>query len=268
MTTPAYNQNQPGKMKESIHSRLPRANNARAEEQQVIYEPSPSSAPESAPPRRSFKFLPAFWTVASVLSMLVNIVLVIILLLAYQQLDRIRQLQSYGIDRSGGLLGGLYENFVKMDQATIATNIPVDANIPLNIDVPVQTTTQIFLAEPAVIRNAHVFIDTGAVRINANARVTLPKDTPLMVMLDFPLNVQDTIPIHLDVPVNIPLRDTELHEPFVGLQKVVEPWYCLVQPNATMNGMQICSQTERPASEPAVTDPTPVEPAPEETVIP
>lgn len=269
MTTPAYSQHQPGvyRMNESIRSRLPRANNSRAEERQVIYEPSPPPAPESSR-RWSFKFLPAFWTIASVLSLIVNIVLIIILLLAYQQLDRIRQLQSYGIDRSSGLLGGLYENFVKMDQATIATTIPVDANVPLNIDVPVQTTTQIFLAEPAVIRNAHVLINTGGVSINANARVTLPAETPLMVRLDFPLNVQNTIPIHLDVPVNIPLNQTELHEPFVGLQEVVEPWYCLVQPNATVNGLQVCSQSRGPAADPAVTEPAPVEPTPAGTVIP
>jgi hypothetical protein len=61
------------------------------------------------------------------------------------------------------------------------------------------------------------------------------------VNLDFPLNVQNTIPVHLDVPVNIPLNETQLHEPFVGLRQVVEPWYCMVEPNATVNSVQICS---------------------------
>jgi hypothetical protein len=45
----------------------------------------------------------------------------------------------------------------------------------------------------------------------------------------------------LDVPVDIPLDQTELHEPFTGLQQVVRPWYCLIQPNAVMNNMQVCS---------------------------
>ena len=261
MTTPAYHQNQPDKMKkmdESIHSKLPRANNSRVEEPQVIYDHPQSPAPVSGPRRWPFRFLPAFWTIASVLSMIVNIVLIIALLLAFQMLDRMREFQSYGMNRSAGLLGGLYTNFVKMDQATIATTIPVDADIPLDITVPVQTTTQIWLAEPAVIRNAHVLINTGGLSINANARVTLPAETPLTVRLDFPLNVKDTIPIHLQVPVNIPLNQTELHEPFVGLKEVVEPWYCLVQPNATVDGLQVCSQTSSPASNPAVTEPTPV----------
>ena len=68
-------------------------------------------------------------------------------------------------DQISGLLGGLYNNFVKMDEATIATTIPVDAVIPLNIIVPVQTTTQIRLAESVVIPNAHVRINTGALNI-------------------------------------------------------------------------------------------------------
>jgi hypothetical protein len=52
----------------------------------------------------------------------------------------------------------------------------------------------------------------------------------------------------LDLPVNIPLNQTQLHEPFVGLQKVVEPWYCLVEPNAMVNGVQVCSPFAVPAS--------------------
>jgi hypothetical protein len=144
-------------------------------------------------------------------------------------------------DQISGLLGGLYTNFVKMDQAAIISNIPVDANIPLNITVPVQATTQITLAQEATIRNAHVRINTGALNIDADAVVTLPAGTPLTVNLDFPLAVQNTIPVHLDVPVNIPLSATQLHEPFLGLRQVVEPWYCLVEPNATLNGVQVCS---------------------------
>jgi hypothetical protein len=157
-------------------------------------------------------------------------------------------LQQTATEQASGLLGGLYTNFVKMDQATIATNIPVDANIPLDIVVPVQATTQIRLAEAAVIENAHVQINTPSLTLNARAVVTLPAETPLTVRLDFPLPVQDTIPVHLDVPVKIPLNETELHEPFVGLQEVVEPWYCLIEPEATVNGLRVCSPATNPAS--------------------
>jgi hypothetical protein len=180
--------------------------------------------------------------------------MLIALLLMYQTFKSFPTIPNMASDQVSGLLGGLYTNFVKMDDATIATTIPVDAVIPLNIVVPVQATTRITLAESVVIPNAHVRINTGELNINADAVVTLPANTPLMVNLDFPLTVQNSIPIHLDVPVNIPLNQTELHEPFVGLQKVVEPWYCIVEPSATVNGLQVCSPTTNPA--------------PAETVIP
>lgn len=280
MTTPASDQNESSKMKklisgsaeDPIRARLPRRSSSTIQE-----PPAPESTPavpasskaapkakasrsseiksSAAPAKMSrFKFLPAFWTIASIMSVTVNIVLLIALLLALQTLNSFPTIPAIANDQVAGLLGGLYTNFVKMDQATIASTIPVDAVIPLNIVVPVQATTRITLAESVVIPNAHVRINTGALNINADAVVTLPANTPLMVNLDFPLNVQNSIPIHLDVPVNIPLNQTELHEPFVGLQKVVEPWYCLVEPDASINGLLVCSPTSNAA--------------PAETVIP
>jgi len=257
MSQPASDQNETSKMKKLLHgnmdetikTRLPRANgpNEATSRQRVVPISSP---PEPEPKRSRYKFMPAFWTIASVISLTVNIMLIIILLIAFQMLGVI---QNTADDQISGLLGGLYTNFVKMDQATIAANIPVEATVPLNIVVPVQAITQITLAERVVIPNAHVRINTGEVNIDADAVVTLPANTPLMVTLDFPLNVQNSIPVHLDVPVNIPLSGTQLHEPFVGLQQVVKPWYCLVEPDAFVNGVQVCSPISNPASTEPVT---------------
>lgn len=205
--------------------------------------PASTPAADQTPPKRASRFsglnlAPAFWTVTSVISLLVNGVLIAILLVLFQMLG---QLQATAGDTGATLLGGLFTNFEKMDRATIITTIPVDAQVPLNITVPVQTTTQITLAEAARIPNARVRIHTDALDINAPADVTLPAGTPLMVSLDFNLQVQNLIPVHLDVPVRIPLAQTELHEPFVGLQEVIKPLYCLVEPNAlTLTGEAVC----------------------------
>ncbi len=255
MSTPDSNQNEPSKMKkltsenDSIRSKLPPGNGSTTRST-PIYAPLATS-PASDPQLRAwrFKFLPAFWTIASILSLTVNIILIVILLLIFRMLGAI---QATANDQASGLLGGLYTNFVKMDQATIISNIPVDASIPLNITVPVQTTTQITLAQSATIPNAHVRIDTAQMKLDADAVVTLPANTPLMVNLNFQLPVQNSVPVHLEVPVKIPLNRTELHEPFVGLQKVVQPWYCLIEPNATFNETRVCS----PALDPATANPT------------
>jgi len=256
MTTPASDQNEPSKMRklisgnsdDAIRSRLPRGDGSTMRQAPIATHAS-SDTSEPKPRSRGLQFLPAFWTIASILSLTVNIILIVILLLIFRMLGAI---QATANDQASGLLGGLYTNFVKMDQATIISNIPVDASIPLNITVPVQTTTQITLAQSATIPNAHVRIDTAQMKLDADAVVTLPANTPLMVNLNFQLPVQNSVPVHLEVPVKIPLNRTELHEPFVGLQKVVQPWYCLIEPNATFNETRVCS----PALDPATANPT------------
>ena len=256
MTQPASSNKEPSKLnkllngkedQQSVQSRLPRAAGA------AVHPPktppmasSPASSSAAAPvksqPRQSYSRIgPIFWTIASVISLLVNIGTVVALIVVVQLLGGTKATLAFAQGQANGLLGGLYNNFVKMDAASIRTTIAVDANIPLDIVVPVQTTTQITIAEAAVIPNAHVRINTGSLNIDANAQVTLPAGTPLTVRLDFPLTVQNSIPIHLDVPVNIPLKDTELHEPFVGLQKVVEPYFCMLQPNTVVHGVNVCA---------------------------
>jgi hypothetical protein len=256
MTTPDANPNEPSRMKrilsagnnnmsDSIKARLPHGNGTKPaqvppSQTVVMAAPPPVESTVTAP---RLRLLPAFWTIASIMSITVNIVMIAVVLILLRMLGG---LQMTANDQMSGLLGGLYDNFVKMDQATITRVVPVDANIALNIPVPVQATTQITIAQAVTIPNAHVRINTGALNIDADAVVTLPANTPLTVNLDFPLTVQNTIPVHLDVPVNIPLNETQLHEPFVGLQNVVKPWYCMVEPNATVNGSQVCSPIQNP----------------------
>jgi hypothetical protein len=208
---------------------------------QEVSSPQGEQPPQKARARRNLKLGPPFWTVTGILSLIVNAVLIAVLLVLYNTLGQLQSLQGAASNIGGSVLGGLYSNFEKMDRSTIKTVIPVDAQIPLDISVPVQTTTQITLAETVNIPNAQVVINTGGLNINSNARVSLPAGTPLLVNLNFNLPVQTTIPVHLEVPVNIPMSQTELHEPFVGLQDVVRPWYCLVEPSATnVDGLLVC----------------------------
>jgi hypothetical protein len=228
-------------------ARLPKghAKTAQVETPPVDSSPAPSASIQTPPGPvarlRNLKFGPAFWTIASVLSLTINVVLIVVMLIL---VPRVRQLN---IDINNitklpvDLLGGLYTNFEKMDGASIVTNIPVDAQIPLSINVPVQKTTEITLVQDAVISGARVRINTSSIDIDAPANVTLPAGTKLTVGLNFDLQVQNTIPIHVDVPVNIPLVQTDLHEPFAGLQDVVRPLYCLLEPNAlNLLGAPVC----------------------------
>ena len=201
-------------------------------------EPAPVAPTASGRAAWIARYGPAFWTVTGVLSLVVNGVL---LAVVFMLLRVVGGTPFIAGDSAAGVLGGLYRNFEKMDRASIVATIPVDTQIPLALSVPVQKTTEITLAQDAVISGAHVRIATDALNIDAPADVTLPAGTKLTVALNFNLDVNSSVPVHLEVPVNIPLAATELHEPFVGLQDVLRPLYCLVEPNAlTLDGLPVC----------------------------
>jgi hypothetical protein len=182
------------------------------------------------------KFLPAFWTTASIISLLFNIVMIVLVV------SVVRNVGHLNVSGAGsGVLGGLYSNFELMDAARIKTTIPVQTNIPLDLSVPVQTTTSILLAQDVTIPRAHVRITTPSLTLDAPASVTLPAGTPLNVSLNFALPVQAQVPVSLNVPVDIPIKDTELHPPILGLQDTLRPLYCMVNPTAqSLSGEPVC----------------------------
>ena len=253
MSQPASNQKEPSKMSkllnggvdDSIKARLPRGAKLQAPPPKPAPVPVSSAPTESESKPQRYKFLPAFWTIASVMSFTVNIVLLIVLLILLQMLGTI---QLTADDQVSGLLGGLYNNFVKMDQASIRTNIHVEKEIPVEFTLNVSGPTNVTLTNDVTIDGALVTVQTGGLNIvNARARIVLPTGTFL------PINIENlVVPVNqkvlavLDVPVDIPLDQTELHEPFTGLQQVVKPWYCIVEPNALINNVEVCSASSQP----------------------
>jgi len=164
---------------------------------------------------------------------------------------------SLAQDQATGLLGGLYQNFVKMDAASIKTSIHVEKEIPVQFNLNVSGPSDVTLSRDVVITGALVTVNTGGLNINnARANIVLPEGTVLPIFIqNLVVPVDQKVMAVLDVPVNIPLNQTELHDPFVGLQKVVEPYYCLLQPNTVVNGVNVCATAASifPISTPAET---------------
>jgi hypothetical protein len=201
---------------------------------QPVVEKTVTNEPESTsgakkPPKDNIpageRGLRGLWTCGSILSILLNLILLIALLVAGNQLFALKKL--VGDD----LLGGLHANFVKMDNASIKTTITVNENIPVSFDLPINQNTNVVLSQDTSISQAPIKINTGGVFINAPADIILPAGTTLPIRLEMTVPVQTTIPITLNVPVDIPLNQTELHEPFKGLQDVVAPYYWLLKPD-------------------------------------
>lgn len=263
------NQNEPSKMKKltsgdtgaSPTSRLPKSTSgptpkkdvpARSEEPKKSLAAPVVTAKKSEPIAKTIetsktnysgnKFLPAFWTIASAISMLVNVVVIIALIVVIRLLGGTQSALNFAQSQANGLLGGLHENFVKMDEASIKTTIHVEKDIPVQFTLNVSGNTNVTLSQDVSISGALVTVNTGGLNINnARANIVLPAGTILPIFIEnLVVPVDKTVPAILDVPVDIPLSETELHVPFVGLQKVVEPYYCLLKDEVMVGGVNVC----------------------------
>lgn len=202
------------------------------------------------------KMLRAMWTIASVLSMVVNVILLVVVLLflqvfPFQQArdavemaqDKVANLPpEIGTDTPVDLLGGLYDSFENMENAHIQTTIIVKDEIPVEFTLNLEQKTAVVLSEAVTIPGARVALTTGGLNIfNAPATVTLPAGTSLPIDLALSVPVSEMIPIEIEVPVDIALSETDLQKPFSDLQEVVRPLYCLVKSDATnAAGEAIC----------------------------
>ena len=206
---------------------------------------------DPAPPSRTLRLAPAFWTIASTLSLVVNLILIIVLLFLLNYVSKlnlqINQLLEYAT-LPQETVQGLYDNFVLMDDAHIRTQIPVSLVVPVKFDITINTQTEVILTQNTPISQARVTLTTGGLNIsNAPADIMLPAGTRLPVSLSLVVPVDQTVPVSLVVPVDIALKDTDLHTPFLGLQQVIQPLYCLLDPEATSrSGLMICETPPAP----------------------
>lgn len=203
-----------------------------------------ASEPAPVPMKRTFKFWPAIWTIASLLSLTINVVLAIFLFSIWMNLPNldVNGATTLVTDMGSGVLGGLYSNFEKMDRAHITRTIPVQTTIPVKFDLALNQQTNVILSQDVTINNALVTVQTGGLNISrALASIVLPQGTNLPIFLNLTVPVDTTVPVALNVDVDIPLNETQLHDPFVGLRLVVEPYYCMINPEAlNLDGQKVC----------------------------
>lgn len=201
-------------------------------------EPTPadSHTPRGKSPKAKGSAWETFKNFAIVFSFLINTITVMIVLGLV--------IGGFEIKRAiaGPLIGGLYNNFVKMDQATIKTTVSVNGNIPVNdsvaakFDLPLKQETNVVLSKDTVIRGASVNINGGILQLNnAPTVIFLPRGTVLPVLLDLNVPVDQKIPVNITVPIKnlqlpvaIPLSGTELHTPFASLRDLFAPYNDMV----------------------------------------
>jgi len=212
------------------------------------------SVPIERPRTRLERLKDAFWKTATLFSLIVNVLLIVVVLSLGLLVFQIKRAIATP------LVDGLHTNFVRMDEATIVSAVQVQDTIqvsdtiqvvdtiqvrdtlPVVFDLPLSTLTTVTLTRDVSIPNTTVFLNGLPVPTD----IVLPAGTPLDIQLDLSVPVSQTVPVvlhvpvdldvpisldvpvNLEVPVSIPLRETELHEPFTNLANLVGPYDALL----------------------------------------
>jgi len=181
----------------------------------------------------------AFWKFATLFSFVVNLILVLVLAVVVMLLFTIKN------SIAQPLVGGLYGSFVQMDNASIVTTIQVNDQLPVQFDLPLNQNTIVTTTEPVFITGATVNIQGGILTLsNAPTTIMLPAGTALPVQLNLVVPVSTMVPVQLTVPVNIPLNQTELHQPFGNLRDLFFPYADLLYKAPSSWGELIAPQTK------------------------
>jgi hypothetical protein len=172
------------------------------------------------------KFMPAFWTVACIFSLVVNIILIGLLVSFGRHFFEFKALVA------NGLLTETSNNLAMMDKAHIVMTVPVKTTVrlqdtlPVVFDLPINENTQVSLTEEATINGAQIYLNNTAVTTD----LTLPAGTPLDANFNMSIPVSTTapvditVPVTLQIPVDIAIEETDLHQSIVGLQEAIQPY--------------------------------------------
>jgi hypothetical protein len=210
-----------------------------------------SNAPRDAQPL--FVQLPRLWKAMIITSFVVNMILMAVLIgTGYFYWRWKAEIAATTV----GVQGFAHDNVAELrdvvqqlQAAHIRTTIALNQPLPLKglgVVVPLHQEPTVTLVDAVPLNLEGADIDLGAGnRLRAqNISLVLPAGTPLKIKLDMMIPLDDvTIPIKLDVPVDIAMNDTELAPQFRRLGNVVDR---LVYPAKDLLGMPDVDKPDPP----------------------
>lgn len=185
-----------------------------------------ASKPAYAPLPPLYKAM--IWTsflINAVLIVLVGVLVGILLL----NRNQVAGLSELGPTFAANNIAELQDVVVKLQDSTIIYTVPLDTSLPVELDVPINRDTimtprnVVQLTEPVPLQApAQITFPGGGGNLNATVNIELPVGLELPVDLNMDVKLITAIPIQLDVPVNIPLAETELGPQFLRLGNIVD----------------------------------------------
>jgi hypothetical protein len=172
------------------------------------------------------KFMPAFWTVACIFSLVVNIILIGLLITVGHLFFQLKTVVSDGLVTQASNSLSMMDKAHIVQTVTVDTSVRLQDTLPVNFDLPINESTQLSLAEATTINGAYIYLNNTAVQTD----LTLPAGTPLQAKFNMNIPVSTTVPvdftvpINMKVPVDIAIDQTDLHQSIVGLQDALTPY--------------------------------------------
>jgi len=168
---------------------------------------------------RLVAFWEAFRNMAIIFSFVVNFVLVIVLLLVAGWI-----IFPTKTDVVEPVLDDLQGAINALDEATIVRTIAINEQIPVSFTLPLEQSTVVVLSQDVqLVRPATFYLPAGGGSINGTVALNLPRGLQLPIALDLDVPVQNFIPVEFPVDVKIPLKETELSQVVVELNRVLGP---------------------------------------------
>ncbi|MBN1138569.1 MAG: hypothetical protein JXM73_18410 [Anaerolineae bacterium] len=111
------------------------------------------------------------------------------------------------------------------DTAVINKTIYISQTIPVEFDLPLNQNTAVKLTQSVPLNRSATFVlPGGGGRINGTVSLALPDGMDLPVKLNLTVPVRQNLPISMEVPVSIPLKETDLGSVTGELKDILTPY--------------------------------------------
>jgi hypothetical protein len=110
------------------------------------------------------------------------------------------------------------------EDAVITRTIHISQTIPVRFDLPLERSLTVKLTKDVPVNRPATFVlPAGGGQINGTVYMMLPTGQNLPIRMSLTVPVDKQLPVEMDVPVSIPLKETDLGNVIAQLRKLLEP---------------------------------------------
>jgi hypothetical protein len=123
-------------------------------------------------------------------------------------------------------ISDLHNMIEDLDNAVIKQTIHIQQEIPVVFEVPLDKKTTVELSQDVPLNNRPITMNLPAQggTVNGQVNMTLPQGYRLPIHLVMTVPISQSLPVEMDVPVEIPLNETDLGPVTGKLKALAHPY--------------------------------------------